>query len=160
MDAMGNLVIADTINDLVRVVAAHTGTFYGVAMTAGHIYTVAGGGLSGLGDGGPATSADLHGPAGVTVDGAGNLVIVDSLNYRIRVVAAHTGTFYGIAMTAGDIYTVAGTGTRGFSGDGSTGTGADLSLSQGNGPDAVAVGPAGNLLIADVWNSRIRSVAG
>jgi NHL repeat len=142
------------------VVAAHTGTFYGIAMTAGHIYTVAGGGSGGLGDGGPATSAGLHGPQGVTVDGPGNLVIADSLNGRVRVVAVGTGTFYGKPMTGGNIYTVAGTGTRGFSGDGGAGTGADLSLSGGNGPDGVAVGPAGNLLIADVGTSRVRSVAG
>jgi len=44
------------------------------------------------------------------VDGAGNVLITD--NNRIRVVAASTGTFYGRAMTAGDIYTIAGTGTR------------------------------------------------
>ena len=44
------------------------------------------------------------------MDGAGNLVIADTGNDRVRVVAASTGTFYGRAMTAGDIYTVAGTG--------------------------------------------------
>jgi len=103
-------------------------------------------------------TAALHAPGGVAVDGAGNLVIVDSLSYRVRVVAAHTGTFYGQAMTGGDIYTVAGNGTEGFSGDGGPGTGAGLSVGQQ--PDGVAVGPAGNLLIADAGNSRVRSVAG
>ena len=53
----------------------------------------------------------------MAVDGAGNLVLADLLNFRVRVVAESTGTFYGIAMTAGDIYTVAGDGTFGFSGD-------------------------------------------
>ena len=47
------------------------------------------------------------------MDRAGNLVIGDSDNNRIRVVAASTGTFYGQAMTKGDIYTVAGDGTQG-----------------------------------------------
>ena len=47
----------------------------------------------------------------MAVDGAGNLVIADSDNDRVRVVAASTGTFYGQAMTAGDIYTVAGNGS-------------------------------------------------
>jgi hypothetical protein len=49
-------VIADYRNNRVRVLAATTGTFYGQAMTAGDLYTVAGGGAGGLGDGGPATA--------------------------------------------------------------------------------------------------------
>jgi hypothetical protein len=63
-------------------------------MTAGHIYTVAGDGGYGFGgDDGPATAATLDKPTAVTVDGAGNLVIADSRNWRIRVVAERTGTF-------------------------------------------------------------------
>src|SRR6202042_3477811 len=99
-------VIADTLNQRIRVLAESTGTFYGKPMTAGHIYTVAGNGTRGVGgDGGPATSAEFWAPIGVTVDHAGNLLIADSLNGRIRVVAASTGIFYGQAMTVGDIYT-------------------------------------------------------
>jgi trimeric autotransporter adhesin len=154
VDASGNLVIADDGHNRVRVLAASTGTFYGQAMTAGDIYTVAGGGTGGLGDGGPATSAKLSGPSGVTVDSTGNLVIGDTGHNRVRVVAASTGTFYGQAMTAGDIYTVAGNGTSGFSGDGGPATSAELSYPQG-----VAVDPAGNLLIADSFNDRVRVVA-
>ena len=53
------------------------------------------------------------------MDAAGNLVLADSGSNRIRVVAERTGTFYGQAMTAGDIYIVAGIGGHeGFSGDG------------------------------------------
>ena len=48
----------------------------------------------------------------MTTDGAGNLVIADTGNNRVRVVAARTGTFYGQAMTAGDIYTDRREGTR------------------------------------------------
>jgi hypothetical protein len=44
----------------------------------------------------------------VAVDRAGNLVLADLNNLRVRVVAASTGTFYRQAMTSGDIYTVAG----------------------------------------------------
>jgi hypothetical protein len=154
VDGAGNLLIADTDNSRIRVVAASSGSFYGQAMTAGDIYTVAGGGTSGLGDGGPATSAELGGPEGVVVDGAGNLLIADTYNNRIRVVAASTGTFYGQPMTAGDIYTVAGTGTEGFSGDSGTATSAELDE-----PEGVAVDSAGSLLIADTNNNRIRVVA-
>jgi hypothetical protein len=156
VDGAGNLVIADTGNNRVRVVAARTGTFYGKAMTAGDIYTVAGNGTAGTsGDGGPATKAELGGVAGVTVDGAGNVVISDqsgSLSQRVRVVAARTGSFYGQAMTAHDIYTVAG-GVGGFSGDGGPATAAGLAF-----PLGLAVNGAGNLLIADSGNDRIRMV--
>jgi secreted PhoX family phosphatase len=154
VDATGNLVIADERNNRIRVVAATTGTFYGKPMKAKHIYTVAGGGTGALGDGGPATRARLSSPQGVAVDPAGNLLIADTNGQRIQVVAASTGTFYGQAMTAGDIYTIAGNGTHGFSGDGGTATSAEL-----NSPDSVAVGTAGNVLIADTGNDRVRVVA-
>jgi trimeric autotransporter adhesin len=155
VDAAGNLVIADGANDRVRVVAAGDGTFYGQAMTAGNIYTVAGNGTTGFsGEGGPATSAELDSPRGVTVDGAGNLVIADRGNNRVRVVAAGDGTFYRQAMTAGDIYTVAGSGTLGFSGEGGPATGAELAS-----PDQTAVDGDGNLVIADGVNGRVRVVA-
>jgi hypothetical protein len=155
VDGAGNLVIADTGNAAIRVIADRTGRFYGRHMTAGDIYTIAGTGNAGFaGDGGPATGADLADPSGVAIDGSGNLVIADLLNFRVRVVAESTGTFYGIAMTAGDIYTVAGDGTFGFSGDG--GPAADAALSY---PDAVAVNGA-SLVFADQDTSRIRQVTG
>ena len=82
-DAAGNLLIADTFNHRIRVVAASSGTFYGKAMTAGDIYTIAGTGTYGFsGDGGPAASAELAGPAGVTADAAGNVLIADTGNQR------------------------------------------------------------------------------
>jgi hypothetical protein len=90
----------------------------------------------------------------VAVDGAGNVVIADTNDFRVRVVAAGTGTFYGKAMTAGHIYTAAGTGVNGFSGDGGPAAGAELSN-----PGAVTVDAAGNLVIADTEN-RVRSVTG
>src|SRR5262249_60439322 len=93
------------------VAAASTGTLYGRAMTKGDVYTVAGNGQEGFsGDGGPATSAELDNPGSVAIDGHGNLLVADSFNNRVRVVAAATGRFYGQAMTKGGIYTVAGNG--------------------------------------------------
>ena len=163
IDATGNLLIADYYDQQIRVVAVSTGTFYGQAMTAGDIYTVAGKAGNGLGgfsgDGGPATSAMLNGPVGVTVDAEGNLLIADQRNNRIRVVAERNGTFYGRPLTAGDIYTVAGNGgggaSGGFSGDGGPAVKAELSL-----PSEAVVNAAGNLLIADTNNARIRKVTG
>ena len=154
VDAAGSLLIADTGDGRVRVVAARTGTFYGKAMTVGHIYTVAGTSTQGFsGDGGPATKAKLNFPTEVAVDAAGNLLIADFRNERVRVAAAHDGTFYGQPMTAGDIYTVAGDGSSGFSGDGGPATSAGLD------PGRVTVDAAGNLLIADIFNRRVRVVA-
>jgi len=157
VDAAGNLIVTDSWNSLVRVVASSSGTFYGQAMTAGDIYTIAGGvpgPLGGAGDGGPATKASLYSPAGVVVDSAGNIVAADELNSRIRVIAASTGTFYGVSMTAGDIYTIAGNGTRGFGGDGGPAAKAILFDAAG-----VALDAAGNVVIADAGNVRIRVVA-
>lgn len=102
----------------VRVIAAVAGTFYGTTMTAGHIYQVAGDGRAGsTGDGGRATAASLEVAGCAVVDGAGNLVIGDGP--RVRVIAARSGRFYGRALTAGDVYTIAGSGGfDAFSGDG------------------------------------------
>ncbi len=152
VDRAGNLLIADSNNGRIRVIVARTGTFYRQAMTAGHIYTIAGGGTSRLRDGGPATAARLDIPYDVTIDRAGNLLIADTFHNRIRVVAARTGTFYRQAMTAGHIYTLAGTGTAGFSGEGGPATRAEL-----NNPNCVTV-DGRNLLIADRYNNRIRVV--
>jgi secreted PhoX family phosphatase len=155
VDNHGNLLTTDEVNQRIRVVAESTGRFYGRAMTAGDIYTIAGTGTAGFsGDGGPATKAKLNGPARLVVDGHGNVLFGDPGNNRVRMVAESTGRFYGRPVTAGNIYTIAGTGTGGFSGDGGPATKAEL-----GGPPDVAVDAAGNLLIADAGNSRIRAVA-
>jgi sugar lactone lactonase YvrE len=155
VDPSGNLVIADTFHNRIRVVAASTGSFYGQAMTAGDIYSIAGNGNQGFaGDGGPATSAELNTDSGVMADGSGNVVLTDDHNNRVRVVAEHVGTFYGRPMTAGDIYTIAGDGTAGDSGDGGPATAAEL-----NSPDRVALDSAGNLVIAEWYGERVRVLA-
>src|SRR5205823_14526991 len=116
------------------------------------IYTVAGNGSFGFsGDGGPAPRAGLYVPSRLAADGAGNLLIADFGNSRVRVVAVSTGTFYGQAMTAQHIYTVAGNGVTPFSGDG--GPAVDAQLYE---PHGVTVDRAGNQVIADTFNNRIR----
>ena len=124
-------------------------------MTAGDIYTLAGDGHHGFaGDGGPAAGSQLDDPNGVAVDSAGNVVIADAGNNRVRVVAAASGTFYGVPMAAGKIYTVAGNGDGGLSGDGGPGTTAELSF-----PSSVASDGTG-LVVADSLNERIRLLSG
>lgn len=120
---------------------------------AGQLTTPAGTGVGGpRSTGGLATKTALV-TCGTATDGAGNLVIADQGNDRVRVVAAATGTFYGQAMTRGDIYTVAGNGGCCFSGDGGPATHAALAF-----PAGVAVDGQGNLVIGD--STRIRLVTG
>jgi uncharacterized protein (TIGR03437 family) len=139
VDATGNIYIADTDNDAIRKVS-----------TKGTITTVAGkqlfpgigdGGYAG--DGGPATGAELFGPAGVTVDAAGDLFIADTRNQRIREVLA-----------SGTITTVAGNGTPNYSGDGGPATDAELYM-----PNGVTVAASGGVYIADTGNGRVRLLA-
>jgi hypothetical protein len=110
----------------------------------GLISTLAGNGTAGFsGNGGLATGAELDEPSGVAVDTSGNLYIADYYNNRIRKVTASTG----------DISTVAGNGTAGYSGDGGAATSAELYW-----PYGVAVDMSGNIYIADSTNERIRKV--
>ncbi len=132
VDGSGNVYIVDRGNHRIRKVNA-----------SGIINTVAGTGSLGYsGDGGDATAADLFYPHGVAVDGSGNIYIADYGNDRIRKV-----------NTSGGISTIAGSGTRGYSGDGAAATAADL-----NNPYDVKVDGSGNIYIADYGNYRIRKV--
>jgi sugar lactone lactonase YvrE len=122
-DSKGNVYIADSGNNRVQEIAATNHTQFGIAMTAGDVYTVAGSptGLAGFSSNGtPATQALLNEPIALAVDTAGSLYIADYQNNRIEEVPIASGTQRGIAMTAGDMYTVAGsaTGNSGLSGDG------------------------------------------
>jgi uncharacterized protein (TIGR03437 family) len=121
------------------------GVVISFAAKGGIITTVAGNGYAGFsGDGGPATSASLDFPAGVAVDGSGNIFIADTFNYRIRKVYPN-----------GTITTVAGNGIQGISADGGPATSASLIYPQG-----VAVDALGNLFIADLWRIRKVSTSG
>ncbi len=154
-DGAGDVVIADPGNGRVRFVPASSGSFYGQAMSAAHMYTIAGnGGTEFSGDGGPATAAEVD-PLGVALDAAGDVAIGDEQNDRVRLLAAHEAAMFGVAMRAGDIYTIAGSGTAGFGGDGGTGTAALLSE-----PNGVAFDAAGDVLFADAGNNRVRIVYG
>ena len=139
----GNLYIADYSNHVIRLVT-----------TTGIITTIAGNGVISTtddgrmdsGDGGKATSAQLHCPAGVAFDTAGNnLYIADSLNSAIRLVTS-----------AGIITTYAGTlASGGYSGDGGPADSAQLGT-----PEAVVWdGASSSLYIADGNNNNVRLVS-
>lgn len=131
-DGHGNMFVADGGNNRVRKVDS-----------SGIISTVAGTGIAGFGgDGGPATAAHLNGPWAIAVDGAGALYVAELRNDRVRRIDV-----------SGVITTVAGTGVRGYAGDGGPATAAALSM-----PSDVAVDGAGNVYIADRGNNRVRRI--
>ena len=132
----GDLYIADTYNNAVRMIKKSTGI----------ISTIAGTGEGGYaGDGGPATSAMLYGPRDLTIEAAtGNIYIADKYNSAIRMVTKSTGI----------ITTIAGVGVSDYGGDGGLATMASLHYPSGVAVDALS----GNLIIADTDNNLIRMV--
>lgn len=131
VDNAGNIYVADSWNNRIRKVD-----------TAGIITTVAGGGSS-LGDGGPATAAQILVPIDIAVDLAGNMYISDGNGCRIRKVST-TGTI---------ITSVAGDGVCNYSGDGGMATASEV-----NHPGGVALDECGNVFITDWGNNRIRKI--
>jgi sugar lactone lactonase YvrE len=136
-DTDGNLYIADRWRHRIREVSA----------TTGKTTVVAGSGPMGIGnggstgDGGPATRARLNCPAGVAVDRAGNVYVVDSDNERVRRISSD-----------GLISTVVGLGRR--TTDGGLAAAAALFI-----PASVAVDAAGNLYILEITRHRVRRVS-
>jgi sugar lactone lactonase YvrE len=130
MDTAGNLFVADFFNHSVRKID-----------TDGIISTVAGTGEPGYnGDNIPATKAMIGEPCGVAIDADGTIYIGDQVNGRVRAVTPD-----------GIIHTVAGTGQRGYSGDGGP---AETALLKN--PDIIAFGPDGSLYIPDNRNCAVR----
>ena len=132
LDSLKQVFIGDYFNNRVRRID-----------TNGFISTYAGNGTNGFsGDGGPATNAKLYYPFGLAASPSGSLFIAAYGNNRIRKVDA-----------TGNISTVAGSGTYGFSGDGGSALSASFYY-----PTGVAVDSAGNIYIVDAYNNRIRKV--
>src|ERR1019366_2564290 len=137
-DPNGNLYIADSRNNRVRQVIC------GIITTFAGDGTISpGGGPSAYGDGGPATSAQLHLPMGVAVDKTFNVYIADTGDNTIREVT-----------TDGNIATIAGDSFPSYQGDAGLAIKAEL-----HGPEDIAVDSSGNLYIADSLNCRIRKAA-
>jgi len=133
VDSKVNVYIADTNNHRIR------------AITGTTINTVAGNGSQTYsGDGGLATAAGLDSPNGVAVDAAFNIYIGDTHNQRVRLVT----------FTTSIITTLAGTGVKGFNGDGPATT-SELAR-----PRGVAVGAPGTVYVADSDNNLIRAISG
>jgi sugar lactone lactonase YvrE len=134
LDAQGRLYIADTLNHRIR----------RVDFGADLVTTVVGNGAAAFaGDGGDPLLASLNTPLDITFGPDDRLYIADTYNNRVR----------AVDFGANVITTVAGNGTRGFSGDGKAATEARL-----NQPYGVAFDADGHLFIADTYNHRIRRV--
>ena len=132
LDGSGNLYVADTLNHRIRRIDAE-----------GVITTIAGTGERGFGgDGGAATEAQFAWPIGLALDGLANLYVADRSNNRIRRIDAE-----------GVVTTLAGTGERGFGGDGGAATEAQFAF-----PTGLALDGSGNLYVADSGNHRIRRI--
>ena len=132
VDGDGNIYIADTGNYRIRKVDR-----------SGIISTIAGtGAFRTGGDGGPAKIAGLTAIGGLAVDTAGNLYVADTWDDRVRRIDAN-----------GIISTVAGTGDAGRSGD--AGPAVEARLDR---PEGVAIGPSGDIYIADTDNHLVRRV--
>ena len=146
LGANGDIYLADYENSRIRKFAVRTGIVTTVAGSGScqlspppFGVTVCQGGFGG--DGGPATQAMLNYPEDMAVDERGNLYIADTLNHRIRWVNAETGV----------IYTIAGNGTDGFSGDGGPAASAAIST-----PTSIAVDRSGNVFFTDENNQCVR----
>ncbi len=136
LDSKGNLFIADSGNERIRMVNLSTGIITTVAGTGERGFTK---------DGGLAIYAQLANPIGLAVDSQDNLFFVDRGNNKVRKIDMSTGT----------INTVAGTGEAGFSGDGELAKDAKLAN-----PTGLAFNKEGDLFIVDRGNNRIRKISG
>lgn len=132
-DAAGNIYLADENNSVIRKIDVSSGIITTIAGTGATTYS---------GDGGAATAAELNKPKDVYVAASGEIYIADYNNNRVRKIS-----------TSGIITTVAGTGTAGFSGDGGSALGAQISH-----PLSVWVDAAGDILFSDSWNNRVRKI--
>lgn len=129
----GALLIADSNSHKIRRVAnGQISSIAGTTFVSGS-----------TGDGGPGNNAQLNQPWGIAVDAAGNIYFSERTGHRIRRID-----------TRGTITTYAGNGVPAYSGDGGRATEASLSS-----PAGIAFNTAGELLIADYSNHRIRVVS-
>ena len=133
VDANGNIYLADLFNGFVRKIDV-----------SGQISTVAGSGNFGrIDDGSPANQAVLL-PDSVGLDSVGNLYISDVNRSVVR----------RVDLSSGLIYTVAGSGIAGFSGDTGPATRAQL-----NAPAGLAITGDNQVFVADFGNFRVRKIA-
>ncbi len=136
VDASGTLFIADYGNDVVRVVVTQSGDIFEVAGTPDM--------TGSTGDSGLATSAKFDQPETPILDGAGNLLLADIYNSKVRTINPITGI---ITSYAGNL-------TEGYLGDGGLAINAELAY-----PYNITVGNNGDLYVSDTYNNVVRRVS-
>jgi hypothetical protein len=151
VDSSGNIYLS-SYHERVYMVPSSTTNHFGINMTAGHIYIIAGSGSTGYsGDNGNAKLAMFNCPNSIAVDAAGNVIVADIGNGRIRAIARNTSTYYGQSMTQGSIYTIAGDGGTTFSGDNVAANSSIPNLTR------IAIDGAGNIFFPDGARIRVRT---
>lgn len=161
VDAQGNLIMADTGNHRVRMLCKTSGSYFGMPMTAGQLYTIAGSDSAAApmqGEGETGTATALRRPQGLALDALGNLYIADTDHHRIRLLCKTAGSYFGVQALPGRIYTIAGTGGAGISGN-ANGNGGPAQSALFQRPVGLAFDAAGHLYIADSGNNQVRTVA-
>jgi sugar lactone lactonase YvrE len=175
LDQAGNIYFSDNQNSVIRKINVANGA----------ISTIAGNGIAGFsGDGGPATSAELHFPDRIAMDNLGNIYLCDNLNGRLREINASTGIITTVAAgllaptgvaidVLGNIYITEFSVSRvrminhstgsisiiaGNGTVGYTGDGGPATAAELNSPSGVAVDKSGNIYISDQFNSAIREI--
>lgn len=128
IDSSGIIYISDLANHRIRKMTS-----------AGIVSTFAGSGSPALVNG-AGTAASFNGPSGIAVDASGNVYVADMYNHCIRKITS-----------AGDVTTIAGSGSYGYANG--TGTAAKF-----NYPSDVAVDSSGNIFVADRYNLRVRKI--
>jgi len=127
IDSSGNMYIADTGNNVIRKID-----------TGGNVTTFAGTPqISGFTDG-PNLNSYFSGPSALAIDSSGNIYVADSGNNAIR------------KISGGQVTTIAGSGTAGFS---------DTGSGQFNNPMGIVIDAQGNIYVADTGNNRIRKIS-
>ncbi len=129
IDASGNIIVADVGNSRIRKISP-----------SGVVTTIAGNGTFGYADG-VGTSAVFSGPEDVAIDISGNIYVADYNNHRIRKISP-----------AAVVTTIAGDGIPGYV-DGPAAT------ARFNYPMGVAIDTAGNIIVTDFSNYRVRKIS-
>jgi hypothetical protein len=129
IDSSNNIYVADTDNNMIRVITNGSGT---VATLAGWLIPGASNATG--------TNAQFNKPFALATDSAGNVYVADTHNYLIRRITS-----------GGGVTTVAGSGSIGTN-DG-IGTNAQFAF-----PTGIAVDSAGNIYVADENNQIIRKI--
>ena len=163
VDRAGDLLVADNGDQSVLLAPVRAGTYYDTPVGAGDIGVVvggAGGYQPYLADGAPAAgeTAELNDPRGIAVGPTGALFVTDGFMHVLRVAPSTTGMLFGRAMTAGDLYSVAG--ALPVATAAGLGNGTRWVLTRMGTPSGIALSPSGAVYYSDDSLDTVRMIGG